>query len=118
MPKPAWLSRPGPAVKTALLAGLSLFPPRGVRRVRGWGVYDAGALSEARLLSLLEHLPDGDHEIGCHPGKDPGDVPEEPGWRYGWEVELAALTSPHVRARIQARKIHLTSYAALLAPPP
>jgi len=113
VPTPSWLSRPGPAVKTAILAGLSLLPPRGVRRVRGWGVYDAGALSEARLLALLDGLPDGDHEIGCHPGKDPGDVPEEPGWHYGWEVELSALKSPRARAKVQERGIQLTTYAAL-----
>lgn len=113
-PELAWLGRPGPAVKTAILAGLSvLAPPRGVTRVRGWGVYDAGALSEARLLALLDRLPEGDHELGCHPGLNPSDVPEEPGWRYGWELELAALCSERVRARVRERGIALTTYAAL-----
>jgi predicted glycoside hydrolase/deacetylase ChbG (UPF0249 family) len=109
-----WLARPGPAVKTTILAGLSLLArPREVTRVRGWGVYDAGALSEERLLALLDRLPDGDHELGCHPGHEPDDVPEEPGWRYGWELELAALRSERVRKRVGERGITLTTYSAL-----
>ncbi|HLL56113.1 MAG TPA: ChbG/HpnK family deacetylase [Myxococcaceae bacterium] len=117
LPEPSWLRRPGPALKTAILAGLSFATsatvPRGVRRVRGWGVYDAGGLSEARLLHLLDRLPPGDHELGCHPGHAPSDVPEEPGWRYGWELELAALCSPKARAKVEARGIQLTTYAGL-----
>lgn len=111
----AWLGRPVPALKTLLIGGTARLTGRGpARRIRGVGTFEAGSLDERRLLSLIDGLPEGDHEIGCHPGLAPeGGVPQEPGWHYGWETELAALTSPRVRARIAARGIRLTSFGEL-----
>jgi predicted glycoside hydrolase/deacetylase ChbG (UPF0249 family) len=87
--------------------------PRGVRLVRGIGVYEAGRLNEEALLSVLASLPEGTHELGTHPGLFPGTVPEDPAWRYGWEDELAALSSARAKALIARRSIRLTSYRAL-----
>ena len=58
------------------------------------------------------HLAEGDFELGCHPGEGLPYVPEDPVWRYGWQDELDALTSPRVRARLQERGVTLTTYAA------
>jgi predicted glycoside hydrolase/deacetylase ChbG (UPF0249 family) len=79
----------------------------------GWGTFEAGELTEDRLMAIISKLPPGDHEIGCHPGKTADQVPEQPGWKYGWEDELKAVCSPHVRALIEKRGIKLASYREL-----
>lgn len=113
-PSPRWLLRPAAGLKAAVLSSLAGFKqPRGVTRVPAHGVFESGRLNERRLLRLVERLGPGDHEIVCHPGMDPGVVPQEPGWRYGWELELAAVTSGRVRQAIEARGITLCTYADL-----
>ncbi|RKH46074.1 ChbG/HpnK family deacetylase, partial [Corallococcus sicarius] len=77
------------------------------------GVFEAGRLDEAALLSVLDALPAGDFELGCHPGEGAPHVPEDPAWRYSWGAELAALTSPRVKAKLVERGIALSSYGAL-----
>ena len=119
LPRASWLRAPGPAVKTSLLSLLARAAPRprdGVQRVSAGGVFEAGQLTEATLLSLLESLPPGDFELGCHPGEGRPWVPEDPGWTYGWQSELEALISPRVRARVEALGVELTTYARLGAP--
>lgn len=119
LPRVSWLRTPGPALKTALLTVLARAAPRapsGVRRVSAGGVFEAGRLTEATLLALLDALPEGDFELGCHPGEGSPHVPEDPAWSYGWQRELEALTSPRVRARIRERNITLTHYALLSSP--
>ncbi len=116
LPRASWLRAPGPAVKTSLLTLLARAAPRpleGVRRVSAGGVFEAGQLTESALLALLEALPPGDFELGCHPGEGRPHVPEDPEWTYGWQSELEALTSPRVRARVEALGVELTTYAAL-----
>ncbi len=111
-----WLWRPGPALKSGLLSALGLRAlDRTFQRIRGIGLFEAGALDEAALLRLVAALPPGDHELGCHPGEDPGTVPEDPGWRYGWTSELAALCSPRVRAALRSRSVELIDYRILSA---
>jgi hypothetical protein len=103
-------------VKTSLLTLLARTaprPPPGVRRVSAGGIFEAGQLDEAALLSLLESLPPGDFELGCHPGEGRPHVPEDPTWTYGWQSELDALTSPRVRAHLQRFGVELTTYGAL-----
>ncbi|MBF5042749.1 ChbG/HpnK family deacetylase [Aggregicoccus sp. 17bor-14] len=112
-PRLRWLAAPGPALKTALLSGLARALPADVARLRAVGLFEAGRLTEPALLGVLERLPEGDWELGCHPGSREVQVPEDPTWRYGWEAELAALTSPRVRALLASRGIALTSYGAL-----
>lgn len=112
-PSPRWLVHPRSALKAAVLTGLASFKqPRGVTRVRAHGVFEAGRLNERRLVRLIERLTPGDHEIVTHPGMDPGVIPQEPGWRYGWEQELTAVTSVKVRQALEARGVTLCTYAA------
>ncbi|NNB91407.1 carbohydrate deacetylase, partial [Corallococcus exiguus] len=116
LPRASWLRAPGPAVKTTVLAVLARTAPRarpGVRRVSAGGVFEAGRLDESALLSVLDSLPAGDFELGCHPGEGAPHVPEDPAWTYGWEAELAALTSPRVKAKLVERGITLANYGEL-----
>ncbi|MCC6333948.1 MAG: ChbG/HpnK family deacetylase [Myxococcales bacterium] len=113
-PSPRWLVYPRSALKAAVLTGLAGFKQeRGVTRVRAHGVFESGRLNEKRLLRLVDGLNDGDHEIVTHPGMDPGVVPQEPGWRYGWEQELTAVTSARVRQSLRDRGVTLCTYAEL-----
>ena len=113
-PTARWLVHPRAAFKSALLGTLArVKQPRGVRRVRAYGIFESGRLTETRLLRLLDQLRDGDNEIVTHPGLDPGVVPQDPSWRYQWEQELAAVLSPRVRDAIAARGIELVNYRQL-----
>ncbi|GMU60860.1 MAG: hypothetical protein AMXMBFR34_26230 [Myxococcaceae bacterium] len=113
-PSPRWLVYPRSALKAAVLTGLAgVKQERGVTRVRAHGVFESGRLNEKRLLRLVDGLNDGDHEIVTHPGMDPGVVPQEPGWRYGWEQELTAVTSARVRQSLRDRGVTLCTYADL-----
>jgi len=64
-------------------------------------------------VSVLERLGDGDHELVCHPGLAVGEVPEDPGWRYDWDDELAALTSDRARRVVERRGIQLVTWKDL-----
>jgi predicted glycoside hydrolase/deacetylase ChbG (UPF0249 family) len=67
-----------------------------------------GSISVKALLDVLEALPEGVTELGCHPGVGTDhDLP------YGKErsMEVNALCDPRVRAAVAARGIQLCSYA-------
>jgi len=64
------------------------------------GLAWTGAMTEARLLRLLEDLPAGVSELYAHPAARPGPGGEE----------LAALTSAAVRRRVAALGIPLGGY--------
>jgi hopanoid biosynthesis associated protein HpnK len=72
-----------------------------------FGLAWSGGLTEARLLSLLPHLPAGVNEIYAHPGGADA--------TGGECIELQALTSDAVRRSISDRGIRLTTYGALAA---
>lgn len=114
-PRRRWMKKPGALVKASLLGALSLVTLRGLKGLDGIGTFEAGMLDEARLLELLRELKDGDHELGCHPGEWPGTVEEDPAWTFGWEQEVAALTSARVRELIAERGVKLCTYAELFA---
>lgn len=78
-----------------------------------FGLVWSGAMTEARLLGIVENLPDGVSEIYCHPATDDKDGP--PGYRH--VTELAALTSPVVRARLAALGLKPVGFADLAARP-
>jgi len=81
------------------------------------GFLDAGRLGEHELLRLLENLPSrGTWELGCHPGLPDGETPYRH-WRYHWENELAAVTSPRVRALVARNGIELVRFRDLVEPP-
>jgi predicted glycoside hydrolase/deacetylase ChbG (UPF0249 family) len=109
-----WLTRPAAGLKAAALTALGrLQHPAGAQRLRCLGVFESGRLSERRLLRLLTHLEPGDWELVTHPGLAPGSVAEDPEWTYGWEDELAALSSPRIRVSLERHGVQLTSYAEL-----
>jgi hopanoid biosynthesis associated protein HpnK len=58
-----------------------------------FGLAWSGAMTPARVLGLIENLPEGLNEIYLHPatGSYPGSAPG-----YHYEEELAALTAPRV----------------------
>jgi hopanoid biosynthesis associated protein HpnK len=78
-----------------------------------FGTAWSGRMIEERVLRLLPHLPDGTSEIYFHPATERR--PALPDYR-GPE-ELAALTSPAVRRRIDELGIALIGYADLAALP-
>lgn len=81
------------------------------RRVRAAGLHAApavfglawsGAMSEARVLQLLPAAPDGS-ELYFHPATYRDALVQRLMPQYRHEDELAALTSPAVRAALHAR---------------
>ena len=65
-----------------------------------------------QLLRILDTLPGGVTELLCHPGHDTG------GDDYAFrEAELAALTDPRVRAKVEEAGIELASFAVLATRP-
>ncbi len=85
---------------------------------RVYGHLQTGRLTEGYVLAVLAALEPGVSELYGHPALHrPG-----PGERLGpWEreqlAELAVLTSPAVRHRVEERGIELVSYRALQAAP-
>jgi len=82
-----------------------------------FGLAWSGAMTETRVLGLLDHLPAGVSELYCHPASAPTPAlaAEMPGYRH--DDELAALISPAVRARVERLGIRLIGYRDL-APEP
>ena len=78
---------------------------------RVYGMHQTGHVDEAYLLALIAALPPGLSEVYCHPsqGRSPAMAPYQTG--YDHAGELAALTSPRVRAAIDAAGVELVSYA-------
>jgi hopanoid biosynthesis associated protein HpnK len=78
-----------------------------------FGLAWSGAMTEARVLGLLDHLPEGVSELYCHPASAPPRtlMVEMPGYRH--DDELAALVSPAVRARVERLGIRLVGYRDL-----
>lgn len=78
-----------------------------------FGVTEAGALTEQRVLQLIEALPDGVTEIFFHPATGAFSGADRGTERYAWEGELAALTSPLVRDAIARNGIVSTTYGEI-----
>ena len=80
---------------------------------RFFGKTDDGFISEDLLVSLLDNLPGGVTELGLHPATATwrGAHSPPPHWRQA--DELAALTSPRVRAAVERRGIMLQRWADL-----
>jgi predicted glycoside hydrolase/deacetylase ChbG (UPF0249 family) len=65
------------------------------------------------LLNLIDTLPDGVTELMTHPGLADDQLKAESSYSLQREQELAALTHPQTRARIQQLGIELITFAAL-----
>ncbi len=68
------------------------------------GFYGAAAVTVPRLLALLDGLPEGTTELGCHPGFVLG---LESTYTVEREREVTTLTDPAVRARVGELGIEL-----------
>ncbi len=66
-----------------------------------------GRLTPNRWKNLIDNLPQGTTEVICHPGSSDRELGNSYQWRYRWEQELSALTSPEIRQRIADRQITL-----------
>ncbi len=64
------------------------------------------------LLHLLDTLPEGVTELMCHPGYADEALAEST-YRAEREIELALLTDPKVRERVEERGIELITFGAL-----
>jgi len=111
--EPAWAARraggalAGPAVAGLLAPWLAVMR----RRLRAariahndtvFGISDSGSMDEPRLLEILGRLPDGITELYLHPAVESGAAISPAMRDYRHADELAALTSPRVRAAIAA----------------
>jgi predicted glycoside hydrolase/deacetylase ChbG (UPF0249 family) len=63
-----------------------------------------------RLIGLLESLPPGWTELGCHPGRNAAELSSYGGER---EAEIETLCDPRVRAAIERQAIELRSFAQI-----
>lgn len=121
-----WVRRPfdfaieshGDILKSAMALGMRATNP-GFRRLRlpvrttdhFAGFQLTGSLNVRSLIRTLEALPEGLTEIMCHPGKLGPELRAAPTrLKESRAIELAALTSPEVRALIQRRGIELVNY--------
>jgi chitin disaccharide deacetylase len=80
-----------------------------------FGVKEAGALTEERVLQILRRLPEGVTELFFHPATAPFSGADRGTERFQWTAELAALTSPRVREAIALNGIESITYGELSA---
>jgi hopanoid biosynthesis associated protein HpnK len=73
-----------------------------------FGLAWSGAMDSARVLGLIEHLPEGLTEIYTHPATDDHYPTHAPG--YAYRAELAALIDPLAREGISRDRIALGSF--------
>lgn len=98
----------------SLLAHADTVFPRGTckttRHFRG--LFESGALSEHRLMQILETLKVGTSELVCHPGCD-DPSPRYASWNQRRQLELASLTSVSAKAALKNLGIQLMNYRQL-----
>jgi chitin disaccharide deacetylase len=78
-----------------------------------FGVNEAGALTEERVLQILDRLPDGVTEIFFHPATGAFAGADRGTEGFRWTDELAALVSPRVRDAIARNGIQSVTYGEL-----
>jgi hopanoid biosynthesis associated protein HpnK len=79
-----------------------------------FGLNDSGAMTEARVLALIDNLPDGVSELYFHPAARRWEGPDNLPPDYMPDVELATLLSPAVKNKLKAKGLQpLSSLAAL-----
>ncbi|MGH7087349.1 MAG: hopanoid biosynthesis-associated protein HpnK, partial [Stellaceae bacterium] len=77
------------------------------------GLAWTGAMSESRVLRLIDALPPGVSELYLHPAVEQSAALARAMPHYRPVDELAALLSPAVRRRIEAEGVVLSAYADL-----
>lgn len=73
------------------------------------GVTQAGHVSAASLVALLDDIGDGVTELVCHPGLAESELHEAYDWGYEWEAETRAFCDTALREAIAARGIELVT---------
>jgi predicted glycoside hydrolase/deacetylase ChbG (UPF0249 family) len=63
--------------------------------------------------AVLENLPDGFYEVGCHPGTYEAGFSEHDEICERREIELSVLTKPHLRSVVERNHIELIAYPQL-----
>jgi predicted glycoside hydrolase/deacetylase ChbG (UPF0249 family) len=116
----AHMSEPVASIAASLAAELGVpLRARGIRYEGGFygqtgkgEPYPAGIIPE-HLVELIEALPPGRTELGCHPG-----IGEDNQSSYSSEREreLQALCDPRVKAALEREEIKLCSFAELPTP--
>jgi predicted glycoside hydrolase/deacetylase ChbG (UPF0249 family) len=113
------------AGRSPVSAAVNALARRFERRAKGVGVATPGAfagfdegggMDEGRLVSTLARLaarPAASAEIGVHPGEAGDPELGRYEWGYAWDQELAALTSPKVRAAVDSHGFTLGTFDAL-----
>ncbi len=101
---PAWVTGPWAAVLQQRARRAGLKTPDAVL-----GLAWSGAMTQARLLGLLQHLPEGRSEIYLHPATADDFAGHAPGYRYA--EELKALIDPDVVAAARRDDLRLGGYA-------
>lgn len=79
---------------------------RGIRYERSF--YGREAISPAHLRALIEALPPGWTEIGCHPAAGPVPLSSYDAER---QIELATLRDPGVKSLLNVSDVQLCSFA-------
>jgi hopanoid biosynthesis associated protein HpnK len=74
-----------------------------------FGLAWSGAMTEARLMGLVAHLPNGVSEIYAHPATASQFAGSAPGYRY--QEELAALIAPDLRREVAAAGVTSGGFA-------
>jgi chitin disaccharide deacetylase len=77
------------------------------------GVNDVGAMTEARVLRMLDRLPDGVTELFFHPATARFSGADRGTERFAWTDELAALVSSRVRTALAEEGIESVTYGEL-----
>jgi len=72
------------------------------------GFYGRDAISPQHLTALIESLPPGWTEIGCHPAAGPVPISSYDAER---QIELAALRDPGVKSLLNVSDVRLCSFA-------
>lgn len=80
-----------------------------------FGIHDSGAMTEDRVIDLLDHLPQGVSEIYCHPATRRWSGADALPASYRPEAELRALLSRSVKAKLEAMGLRPLTYRAALA---
>ncbi len=80
-----------------------------------FGVNEAGALTEGRVLEILGRLPEGTTEIFFHPATSAFAGADRGTEGFAWSQELAALTSTRVRDALAGSGAASVTYGELAA---
>lgn len=79
---------------------------RGIRYERSF--YGRDAISPQHLIELIENLPPGWTEIGCHPAAGPVPISSYDSER---QIELETLRDPEVKNLLNVSNVNLCSFA-------